>query len=93
MAYTLDNGRYIVYTKRMIRNNETKKGNEMTNIKLNNNGTVAGIEVVTLGFRQFVAKFDGKVIEGTRWHNDGGCESKAQEIMKQRAIDNQLQSC
>ena len=84
MAYTLDNGRYIVYTKRMIRNNDTKKGNEMTNIKFNNNGTVAGIEVVKLGFRQFVAKFEGKIIEGTQWHNETGSKMEANKILKNR---------
>ena len=36
MAYTLDNGRYIVYTKRMIRNNTTK-GNEMRVTEMNYN--------------------------------------------------------
>ena len=35
MAYTLDNGRYIVYTKRMIRNNDTKKVNEMRETEMN----------------------------------------------------------
>jgi len=89
----IDKRRYIVYTKSMIRNNDNTKGNEMTKITFNNGGNVFGIEIVKIHFRHFVAKFDGKIIEGTRWHNDGGCESKAQEIMKKRAIDNQLQSC
>jgi hypothetical protein len=83
MAYTLDNGRYIVYTKRMIRNNDTKKGNEMTNIKLNNNGTVAGIEIVKVHFRHYFAKYNGKTIEGTRWHNETGSKMEANKILKE----------
>ena len=84
MAYTLDNGRYIVYTESMIRKNGNKKGNEMNKINLNNNGTVAGIEVVKLGFRKFVAKFEGKIIEGTQWHNETGSKMEANKILKNR---------
>ena len=83
MAYTLDNGRYIVYTKSMIRNNVNEKGNEMSKIRLNNNGTVAGIEVIKLGFRRFVAKFEGKIIEGTQWHNETGSKMEANKILKE----------
>ena len=83
MAYTLDNGRYIVYTESMIRKNGNKKGNEMNKINLNNNGTVAGIEVVKLGFRKFVAKFEGKIIEGTQWHNETGSKMEANKILKE----------
>ena len=84
MAYTLDNGRYIVYTESMIRKNGNKKGNEMNKINLNNNGTVAGIEVVKLGFRRFVAKFEGKIIAGTQWHNETGSKMEANKILKNR---------
>ena len=84
MAHTLDNGRYIVYTESMIRKNGNKKGNEMNKINLNNNGTVAGIEVVKLGFRQFVAKFEGKIVEGTQWHNETGSKMEANKILKNR---------
>ena len=83
MAYTLDNGRYIVYTESMIRKNGNKKGNEMNKINLNNNGTVAGIEVVKLGFRKFVAKFEGKIIEGSQWHNETGSKLEANKILKE----------
>ena len=83
MAYTLDNGRYIVYTESMIRKNGNKKGNEMNKINLNNNGTVAGIEVVKLGFRKFVAKFEGKIIDGTQWHNETGSKMEANKILKE----------
>ena len=83
MAYTLDNGRYIVYTESMIRKNGNKKGNEMNKINLNNNGTVAGIEVVKLGFRKFVAKFEGKIIEGTQSHNETGSKMEANKILKE----------
>ena len=66
----------------MIRNNVNEKGNEMSKIRLNNNGTVAGIEVVKLGFRKFVAKFEGKIIEGTQWHNETGSKIEANKILK-----------
>ena len=67
----------------MIRNNVNEKGNEMSKIRLNNNGTVAGIEVVKLGFRRFVAKFEGKIIEGTQWHNETGSKIEANKILKE----------
>ena len=68
----------------MIRNSTKKrKGNEMSKIKLNNNGTVAGIEIVKVHFRHFVAKFNGKVIEGTRWHNETGSKMEANRILKE----------
>jgi nicotinate-nucleotide pyrophosphorylase len=67
----------------MIRNNVNEKGNEMSKIRLNNNGTVAGIEVVKLGFRRFVAKFEGKIIEGTQWHNETGSKMEANKILKE----------
>ena len=67
----------------MIRNNVNEKGNEMSKIRLNNNGTVAGIEVVKLGFRKFVAKFEGKIIEGTQWHNETGSKIEANKILKE----------
>ena len=49
----------------------------------NNNGTVAGIEVIKLGFRRFVAKFEGKIIEGTQWHNETGSKMEANKILKE----------
>lgn len=55
----------------------------MSKIRLNNNGTVAGIEVVKLGFRRFVAKFEGKIIEGTQWHNETGSKMEANKILKE----------
>ena len=67
----------------MIRNNVNEKGNEMSKIRLNNNGTVSGIEVVKLGFRKFVAKFEGKIIEGTQWHNETGSKMEANKILKE----------
>ena len=67
----------------MIRNNVNEKGNEMSKIILNNNGTVAGIEVIKLGFRRFVAKFEGKIIEGTQWHNETGSKMEANKILKE----------
>ena len=67
----------------MIRNNVNEKGNEMSKIRLNNNGTVAGIEVIKLGFRRFVAKFEGKIIEGTQWHNETGSKMEANKILKE----------
>ena len=67
----------------MIRNNVNEKGNEMRKIRLNNNGTVAGIEGVKLGFRKFVAKFEGKIIEGTQWHNETGSKIEANKILKE----------
>ena len=67
----------------MIRNNVNEKGNEMSKIRLNNNGTVAGIEVIKLGFRRFVAKFEGKIIEGTQWHNETGSKIEANKILKE----------
>ena len=66
-----------------MRKNDNKKGNQMTKINLNNNGTVAGIEVVKLGFRQFVAKFEGKIVEGTQWHNETGSKMEANKILKE----------
>ena len=67
----------------MIRNNVNEKGNEMSKIRLNNNGTVAGIEVVKLGFRRFVAKFEGMIIEGAQWHNETGSKMEANKILKE----------
>ena len=55
----------------------------MSKIRLNNNGTVAGIEVVKLGFRRFVAKFEGKIIEGTQWHNETVSKIEANKILKE----------
>ena len=68
----------------MIRNNVNEKGNEMSKIRLNNNGTVAGIEVVKLGFRKVVAKFEVKIIEGTQWHNETGSKIEANKILKEK---------
>ena len=55
----------------------------MSKIRLNNNGTVAGIEVIKLGFSRFVAKFEGKIIEGTQWHNETGSKMEANKILKE----------
>ena len=67
----------------MIRNSTKKRnGNEMSKIKLNNDGSVAGIEIVKVHFRHYYAKYNGKTIEGTRWHNDAGSKMEANRILK-----------
>ena len=76
----LDKRRYIVYTKSMIRNNDNKKGNQMTKINFNN------IEIVKVHFRHYFAKYDGKTIEGTRYHTEAGARVRAKKILKDQAV-------
>ncbi len=55
----------------------------MSKIKLNNDGSVAGIEIVKVHFRHYFAKYNGKTIEGTRWHNETGSKIEANRILKE----------
>ena len=71
----------------MIRNSTKKRnGNEMSKIKLNNDGSVAGIEIVKVHFRHYFAKYDGKTLEGTRSHSEAGAWVQAKKILKDQAI-------
>ena len=64
----------------MIRNNDTKKGNEMIKLNFNN------IEIVKVHFRHYFAKYDGKTLEGTRSHSEAGAWVQAKKILKDQAI-------
>ena len=64
----------------MIRNNDTKKGNEMIKLNFNN------IEIVKVHFRHYFAKYNGKTIEGTRYHSESGSRVEAKKILKENAI-------
>ena len=64
----------------MIRNNDNTKGNQMTKINFNN------IEIVKVHFRHYYAKYNGKAIEGTRCHAEGGAKVLARKILKDQAV-------
>jgi len=64
----------------MIRNNDNTKGNQMTKINFNN------IEIVKVHFRHYFAKYDGKTIEGTRYHTEAGAWVQAKKTLKDQAV-------
>ena len=65
----------------MIRKNgNKKKENQMTKINFNN------IEIVKVHFRHYFAKYDGKTLEGTRCHTEGGTKVLARKILKDQAV-------
>ena len=65
----------------MIRKNgNKKKENQMIKLNFNN------IEIVKVHFRHYFAKYDGKTIEGTRYHAEGGARVQAKKILKEKAI-------
>ena len=77
----IDKCRHYVYNEDMIRKNDNKKKeNQMIKLNFNN------IEIVKVHFRHYFAKYDGKTIEGTRYHTEAGARVRAKKILKDQAV-------